>query len=201
VALRLRDLSENEFASIRQRVQARLLPARAVERARIIWLAHQGWSVPAIARELRLHDETVRRWLRRFNGAGLAGLEDQPRGGRPPRYTPEQVGAVLALALSDPDELDLPFGSWTLDRLELYLNELGGIPIRRSRIAELLRAEGLRWRTQEGWFGERVDPAFAEKRGPSSVSTRRRPRVAPWSVSTRWDPSRPRAFRAGGRCS
>jgi transposase len=201
VALRLRDLSEDELASIRRRVQARLLPARAVERARIIWLAHQGWSAPAIARELRLHDETVRRWLRRFNAAGLDGLEDQPRGGRPPRYTPEQVGAVLALARSDPDELDLPFGSWTLDRLELYLNELGGIPIRRSRIAELLRAEGLRWRTQEGWFGERVDPAFAEKRGPSSDSTPGHPQTAPWCASTRWDPSRPGVSGAGVRCS
>jgi hypothetical protein len=24
-------------------------------------------------------------------------------------------------------------------------------------------AEGLRWRTDETWFGERVDPNFAEK--------------------------------------
>ena len=54
-----------------------------------------------------------------------------------------------------------------------YLHEAKGIPIRRTRIGELLVAEGLRWRTQETWFGERVDPAFAEKRGPSSRSTRR----------------------------
>jgi len=28
----------------------------------------------------------------------------------------------------------------------------------------MLLAEGLRWRKQETWFGERVDPEFAEKR-------------------------------------
>jgi len=59
-----------------------------------------------------------------------------------------------------------------LDRLAAYVQEAKGIAMKRSRIDELLRAEGLRWRTQETWFGERVDPAFAEKRGPSSPSTR-----------------------------
>src|SRR3712207_1818915 len=36
--------------------------------------------------------------------------------------------------------------------------------IKRSRIDEILLKEGLRWRRHETWFGERVDPAFAEKR-------------------------------------
>ena len=36
---------------------------------------------------------------------------------------------------------------------------------------ELLIAEGLRWRTQETWFGERVDPEFAKKRGSLKRST------------------------------
>jgi hypothetical protein len=35
--------------------------------------------------------------------------------------------------------------------------------MKRTRIDELLLAEGLRWRSQETWFGERVDPQFAEK--------------------------------------
>lgn len=36
--------------------------------------------------------------------------------------------------------------------------------MKRTRVAEVLSREGLRWRKQEGWFGERVDPEFAEKR-------------------------------------
>ncbi len=53
---------------------SRTKAARTVERARIIWLAAQGRHVPAIAAELRLHERTVRTWLKRFNRAGLDGL-------------------------------------------------------------------------------------------------------------------------------
>ena len=52
--------------------------------------------------------------------------------------------------------LGLPFASWTLDRLEAYLNEEKGIAIKRSRIDEILITEGLRWRTQETWFSQRA---------------------------------------------
>jgi transposase len=198
VALRLRDLTAEEYEAIRRMAESRTAPARSVERAKIVWLAHRGWRAPAIARQVCLCGPTVRLWIRRFNAAGLEGLRDRPRRGRPPTYVVERVGRVVALALSDPDALDLPFGCWTLDRLERYLNEVEGIPIKRSRIAEVLRAEGLRWRTQETWFGERVDPAFAEKRGPSSPSTRPRRRAPPSSASTNWGRRRPRASRAGG---
>jgi DNA invertase Pin-like site-specific DNA recombinase len=47
--------------------------------------------------------------------AGLAGLEDRPRAGRPPTYAPEQIATVIATALTEPGALDLPFASWTLD--------------------------------------------------------------------------------------
>jgi transposase len=59
----------------------------------------------------------------------------------------------------------LPFGSWTLDRLSAYLQEEKEVAISRSRITTLRHEEGLRWRTQETWFGERVDPDFVPKKG------------------------------------
>jgi hypothetical protein len=65
-----------------------------------------------------------------------------------------------------------------LDRLQAYFHEQKGIRMKRSRIDEILLAEGLRWRTQETWFGERVDPDFAEKRGRSRRSTPNRPHAA-----------------------
>jgi transposase len=172
LALQVRELTAEEHERVRRLAHSRTDPARLVERARIIWLAQQGRRVPAIDAALRRTEPTVRLWLKRFNTTGLAGLADQPRAGRPPTYTPDEVGAVLAASLTDPQRLDLPFAAWTLDRLAAYVQEAQGIAMKRSRIDELLRAEGLRWRTQETWFGERVDPAFAEKRGPSSPSTR-----------------------------
>jgi transposase len=171
MALRVRELTEEELAAITRLAQSRTAPARAVERARIVLYAHQGGRVPAIAARLGLHEKTVRLWLGRFNAAGLDGLADAPRPGRPATYTPEEVGAVVAAALTDPRTLGRPFGCWTYERLEAYLNEEVGLPIKRSRINELLLAEGLRWRQQETWFGERVAPDFAAKRGRSSSST------------------------------
>ncbi len=56
------------------------------------------------------------------------------------------------------------------------LNEVKGIAIKRSRISEIFLAEGLGWRHEETWFGERVDPDFAQKRGSSKRSIPPRPR-------------------------
>ena len=67
--------------------------------------------------------------------------------------------------------------------------------MKRTRIDEILVGEGLRWRNQETWFGERVDPDFAAKRGPSTRSTQP-PAAVSSSASTRWAQKRPRASRA-----
>ena len=120
----------------------------------------------------------MRRRIRRFNAEGLAALEDHHRSGRPATYLADAVATVIAAALTSPQRLGLPFAAWTLDRLAAYLLERKGIAMRRSRIDEILLKEGLRWRQHETWFGERVDPAFAEKRGGSRRSTPRRLRAA-----------------------
>jgi transposase len=171
--LKLRALSADETAEIERRANARRLPARTVERARIIRDAHAGLGVSEIARRRQCTRPQVMQWLSRFNADGLAGLEDAARSGRPATYTSEQVSIVVEASLTDPQTLNLPFGSWTLDRLAQYLNEQRGIAIKRSRIGTLLLAEGLRWRKQESWFGERVDPDFAAKRGRLKRSIRR----------------------------
>jgi transposase len=171
MAIKLKKLTTAEQAAIEKRARSRTAPAREVERARLILLADMGQRVPAIAQELALTETTVRTWLKRFNEAGLDGLQDRPRAGRPVTYQPEQVAEVIATALTDPRQLNQPFACWTLDRLATSLNEEKQIAIKRSRIDALLMAEGLRWRTQETWFGERVDPAFAKKRGALQRST------------------------------
>jgi transposase len=176
--LRLRGLSAEEEQEIARLAHSRIAPVRLVERARIIELARQGMRAPAIAAETGIAAVVVRRWIGRFNAQGLAGLADTPRSGRPARYTAQEVGELIVASLTDPQTLGLPFASWTLDRLEAYLHEAKGIAMKRSRIGEILHAEGLRWRQQETWFGERPDPAFAAKRGPSSPSTPPRLRTA-----------------------
>jgi transposase len=168
--LQVRELSEAEQVTITAWCGTQAGSVRVRDRASIIAWSSEGWWVSDIARIVRVTPQVVRKWITRFNAEGLDGLQDQRRSGRPATYTAEQIGEVIAVALLKPDRLGLPFGSWTLDRLEVYLNEERGLPIKRSRINEILVAEGLRWRTDETWFGDRVDPMFAEKRGPSSPS-------------------------------
>ena len=163
--VQLREVTDEERQSVRRLAHSRTAPARAVERARVVEAALRGAAVEEIAGQLGLARATVYLWLHRFEARGLAGLEDAPRGGRPPTYTREQVGEIVATALTHPQALDLPFKSWTLDRLVAYLSEHKGVTMQRSRLNEVLLTEGLRWRKQESWFGERVDPDFAEKRG------------------------------------
>jgi hypothetical protein len=91
-------------------------------------------------------------WLKRFNASGLVGLEDHTRVRHPARDTTKEVVEVIATALTAPQQLGLPFGTW-------------------SWIDELLNAEGLRWCTQETWFCKGVDLDFAKKRGISKPST------------------------------
>jgi transposase len=174
----LRELTAEEASAVESLARSRTAAARRVERARIVWRASRGETPPSIAETLGRSAETVRRRIRRFNAEGLAALEDHPRSGRPATYSADEVAAVIAAALTDPRRVGLPFASWTLDRLAAYLLEHKGIAMRRSRIDEILLKEGLRWRRQETWFGERVDPEFAEKRGASRRSTPHHPRAA-----------------------
>lgn len=192
----LRELTDEERKELGRLAHSRTEQARLVQRARIVLGCADRERPAHLAVRLGVTPATVYHWLHRFNAEGLAGLADRPRSGHPPTYTPEQKAEVIAAALTKPDTLGLPFASWTLDRLQVYLNEQKQIPIKRSRIDEILVAEGLRWRKQETWFGERVDPQFAEKRGRLRNSTppHRPDRLS--SASTRWDRSRPSVSRA-----
>jgi transposase len=194
--LQLRELREQERSVLERMARSRTAPARQVERAKVVLAAASGEKIGAIAERFHLSLGTVYLWWHRFAEQGVAGLQDQPRAGRPPTYTREQASLVVQTALSDPQTLGQSFASWTLDRLAAYLAEEQGITMKRSRISELLIAEGLRWRKEETWFGARVDPDFAQKRGRSNDSTRLLPPEVSSSVSTRWVRKRPRASRA-----
>lgn len=159
----LRMITPEEQQVIADLLHSRTAPVRMVQRTRMVQADAEGRSAPVISAELGCSRPTVYAWVRRFNDRGVVGLQERPRAGRPPTYTASQRAEVVATALSAPKALDLPFGCWTLDRLRAYLNERKSLAIKRSRIDEVLTEEGLRWRKQETWFGERVDPAFAEK--------------------------------------
>ena len=195
MTIRVRALSAEEANELKELARSRKRGAGLVRRAQIVVHAVEGLAAPEIAAQMELCGKTVRFWLKRFNERGFKGLEEDVRTGRPPTYSAEERSAVIRTALTRPTELGLPFACWTLDRLVAYLSE-HGIAMRRSRISEIFIREGLKWRQEETWFGARVDPDFARKRGRSSSSTRRPRAAASSCASTRWGRKRARAIPA-----
>lgn len=195
MTLRVRDLHAGEAEELGRMTRSRTLGAGLVRRAQIVQHAVEGLSPPEIAARLDVCKASVRFWLKRFNARGLPGLQEEMRSGRPPTYTPEERSTVITAALSRPADLDLPFACWTLDRLVAHLSEKG-IGMKRSRISEILLAEGLKWHQEETWFGARVDPDFARKRGLLSTSTPPHPTTVLSSVLTKWDRKPARAIPA-----
>jgi len=106
-------------------------------------------------------------WVRRFNEAGLEGLQDRPRSGRPRTHDETVRSKLVALATQKPRTLGYPFELWTLERLQTALKEREGIHLSDSTIWTWLDEEGLQWKRQQSWFhdAQRHDPEFAEKRG------------------------------------
>lgn len=146
---------------------------RLARRAAIILRSAERQTVPTIASDLGLAARTVRIWVERFCVAGLDGLDDASRSGRPRTYTEDQTSRVIAKARSVPPKPASgeipPTCHWTLDRLQAELQR-EGLPIGRSQIRRILRAEHIKWQKPRTWL-ESDDPDFAEKRGPSSSST------------------------------
>jgi len=174
-------LDDNEARKIRGLAGARHAPGDWIERARIVTLSWDGMTVPAIAAEVGCHENAVRRWLHRFNAAGLDGLGDRPGAGRKRRITEAERSRIIALARSvPPGHLDRDGAGelsaddergpaqWTLDTLAQAARD-AGIQVGRSQVRRILRAEKVRWRRTRSWATS-TDPESALK-GPASWSS------------------------------
>lgn len=64
------------------------------DRVRMVVHAREGDTGAMIAHRLGCTDRAVRKWIRRYNEGGLAGLKDLPRSGRPRHLEPAKEGAV-----------------------------------------------------------------------------------------------------------
>ena len=73
------------------------LPQGQITRAKIILSLDQGWTPTAVAEAQQVSAETVHKWRNRYLEAGIEGLYDQPRTGRPTKITEETVKRVLEL--------------------------------------------------------------------------------------------------------
>jgi len=81
-------LTSEEKAELESLARRYTAPYGAVVRAKVVLFAAQGLSNDEIARRLDLPREKVSKWRKRFWEEGLAGLEDRPREGCPPVFSP-----------------------------------------------------------------------------------------------------------------
>lgn len=73
-----------------QQIERKESDATRSKRLRIVILAMQGWTAPSIAMSVGLSRRDCQEWVRRFNEAGLPGIENRPGGGRAAPLTAEQ---------------------------------------------------------------------------------------------------------------
>ena len=89
-------LTEEDERTLRQWARGRSMPARQVERARVVLLAAAGKQDLEIAAEVGISNQKAARWRKRFLEMGLTGLEkDAPRPGRTPTITSAKVQEVV----------------------------------------------------------------------------------------------------------
>ena len=82
-------LTKQEQEELEARTRKHTAPYREVLRAKIVLLAAQGLSNDVIAARLDISRQVVSKWRKRFAVARLPGLEEQPRTGRPARFSPQ----------------------------------------------------------------------------------------------------------------
>ena len=155
-------LSDEENAVLMARARSVRGAYRDRLRARIVLAAAAGKTNAAIARELGVCTDTVRKWRRGFAAGRLAGLKDAPRSGRPPVYAAADRAEAVALACALPAETGVPLSRWSGPELARELAARCQVAASASTIRRWLAADALKPWQHRSWISLR-DPEFAAK--------------------------------------
>ncbi len=80
----IRSLNDTELDALRQ-LYRQTSQADLRTRCQMILLSTQGHGVAEIAQLTFFDQDSVLYWFNRYEAEGLAGLEDRPKSGRPPK--------------------------------------------------------------------------------------------------------------------
>ncbi len=113
-------------------------------RAQMVLLSAQGMPVAKIAEVTFTSPDLVRDVLRNFTADGFDSLYPRYAGGRPPKFDLQQRAKIKQIALSRPEDHDLPFSTWSLAKLADFLVAEGVVDdISHEGLRTLLREEGV----------------------------------------------------------
>lgn len=117
---------------------------RLRQRAQMMLLAiEKGMVAAEIAGIVRLNEESVRQWLKRYEAEGIEGLSDKPRAGAEPIVTADYQAKLETVVRQRPRSLEQPFSLWTCQRLADYLAEETGIRISDETVRRYLKRIGI----------------------------------------------------------
>lgn len=117
---------------------------RLRQRAQIILLAAEAQLVAhEIGKLVRLNEQSVRNWLKRYQSEGIEGLKDVPRPGAEPKITDEYIKMLVTIVRRRPRSMALPFSMWTCQRLADYMAERTGIRVSDETVRRYLAKDGI----------------------------------------------------------
>jgi len=112
-AILVRKLNKKERELLESKLKDKTMPVRDYERYRIVKEAAEGRRASEIADRVGCHFTVVYYWTRRFNSSGFTTFERPPNPeGRISTITSEQIGKLIKVARSRPEDLGLPFTTW-----------------------------------------------------------------------------------------
>ena len=154
-------LTAAERKVLKKRIRGTRTAWRDRLRAQIVLAAAMGRSNARIARDLRISQDTARKWRGRFADRGLEGLSDLPRPGRPRQISAEVRAAVVALACQLPAVTGVPLAHWTGPELaaELTTQNLASSPVSASSVLRILAEHPVKPWQYQSWIYPR-DPDF-----------------------------------------
>ncbi|MDP9458728.1 MAG: IS630 family transposase [Actinomycetota bacterium] len=156
-------LSEADRAVLKARSRAYTAPFAEVVRAKIVLLAAAGVPNTVIAERLDVHVGVVGRWRKRFAEAGLDGLADRPRSGRPRSFPAPVVAGVKAMACVPPEQRDVPLSRWSSAELAAQAVAEGlTVSVSPSTVRRWLHDDAIKPWQHRMWIFPR-DPDFAAK--------------------------------------
>jgi len=140
---------------------SRQASGRVALRAHMVLLSDRGFTVPQIAAIHACGEDVVRTWLHRYEREGVAGLEDEPRSGRPSK-DPLAGPIVDAQASQSPPCSGHVQACWTVSLLTAFLGTRFRLALSGSSIR--------RWLHQMGWRWARPRLAPARKHDPDAAA-------------------------------
>jgi transposase len=157
-------LTGSQRRALARLVRAGRTEQRLVTRAEIVLAAAEGQSTARIAASLRVCEDTVRKWRRRWCAApGLASLGDAKRSGRRPKFSPVQVAGVKAMACTPPADKGLPLSRWSCPELARQVITDGiCASISPATVRRWLSEDALKPWQHRSWIFI-TDPDFAAK--------------------------------------